>query len=314
MFFACTGLQAKNILFVRQMHIFQILYVSLGMKKFLHLLVLAALLLCSCARTPVIGISSGSDGAYDSVKRTYTVAVRKAGGIPVILPRVYCEKQALELLQSIDGLVMTGGEDYDPAWYGEQVLNSSVKVNAPRDTSDLLLIRAALDLGKPVLGICRGMQGVNVALGGTLYQDIPSQIQQDTSARASGSCFRQDTSARASGISHRQDTSAQASRISHRQDTSANVATHNVVLAAGSVLHSLLGGADTIRVNSFHHQAVKDPAPGLTVVGFSPDGVAEALEGDGILATQFHPEAFIASGDDFFLPLFRELIRRASRH
>ena len=293
MFFACTGLQAKNILFVRQMHIFQILYVSLGMKKFLHLLVLAALLLCSCARTPLIGISSGSDGAYDSVKRTYTVAVRKAGGIPVILPQVYCEKQALELLQSIDGLVMTGGEDYDPAWYGEQVLNSSVEVNAPRDTSDLLLIRAALNLGKPVLGICRGMQGVNVALGGTLYQDIPSQIPS--------SCHRQDTSARASGISH-------------RQDTSANVATHTVVLAAGSVIGGLLGGADTIRVNSFHHQAVKDPAPGLTVVGFSPDGVAEALEGDGILATQFHPEAFIASGDDFFLPLFRELILRASRH
>ena len=250
------------------------------MKKFLHLLVLAALLLCSCGRTPLIGISSGSDGAYDSVKRTYTVAVRKAGGIPVILPEVYCEKQALELLQSIDGLVMTGGEDYDPAWYGEQVLNSSVEVNAPRDTSDLLLIRAALNLGKPVLGICRGMQGVNVALGGTLYQDIPSQIPC--------SC--------------------------HRQDTSANVATHTVVLAAGSVIGGLLGGADTIRVNSFHHQAVKDPAPGLTVVGFSPDGVAEALEGDGILATQFHPEAFIASGDDFFLPLFRELILRASRH
>lgn len=241
------------------------------MKTILKLLLAAAVLSASC-RLPVVGISSEVTPGKDGAKLTYVTAVRKAGGVPVILPRVGNEKEARQLLRRVDALIMTGGPDFDPALYGEEILNESVGINASRDTSDLLLIREAVKMGKPVLGICRGMQGINVALGGTLYQDIPTQFPGSN----------------------------------HRQTVPASKATHRVILEKGSRLSALLGGADTIRVNSFHHQAVKDPAPGLKITGWSEDGIPEALEGKKILAVQFHPEGFIFDGQDFFLPVFKK--------
>ena len=256
----------------------------------LRYLIISALVLASCAHTPIIGIAPGSEDKcsfedyfasdYAAGANTptddYSVSVSKAGGIPVILPWVRSEEEAEAVLAKIDGLIMTGGEDVDPAWYGEEVLDSSVVSNPRRDTSDIILIRTALRLGKPLYGSCRGAQCINVALGGTLYQDIPTQFP---------------------GSEHRQGLQI----------------CHKVVLQNDSRIYSLLDGADTISVNSSHHQAVKDPAPGLRISGFSPDGIPETIEGDGILAVQFHPEHLVASGDDTFLPLFRDLVSRARK-
>jgi len=247
------------------------------MKKHFFFTIISLLAIYACSSDPIIGISSGFNGKSVTAPENYIKAVRKAGGIPFVLPRVSCRQEAEQLIRNVDGIVFTGGEDFDPALYGEAIINESVKINAARDTSDLLLIRTALEMGKPILGICRGMQGINVALGGSLFQDIPTQIP--------GSC--------------------------HNQAEPNSVATHRVGLEGTSILFHLLGKRDSLEVNSFHHQAVKDPAPSLRITGYSADGIAEALEGDGIIATQFHPEAFIASGQDFYLPIFEELIRRS---
>ena len=247
------------------------------MKKY-FLFFIALFLLCGCAsrkvgnNAPLIGISSCTDGAAISLGGNYANAVFKAGGTPVILPLVKDRASADLLLSRLDGLIMSGGEDLDPSYYGEEVLNESVGINAVRDTSDFLLVQAALDCGKPIMGICRGHQLVNVALGGSLYQDIPAQI----------------------GTEHRQRVSG--------------VPAHNVGLAPGSRLRMLLGDVDSVATNTHHHQAVKDPAPGIIVTARTADGVAEAFEGPGVFCVQFHPEALIAAGHDEFLPLFEAFV------
>lgn len=239
-------------------------------------IILAALacLLAACSRNaaPVIGISSGWNGRSSSLGDTYVNAIFRAGGVPVILPLVRDEEQAKALLSRIDGLVLSGGEDIDPAYYKEEVLNGSVEVNAPRDTGDFLLIRAARDCGKPIMGICRGLQLVNVAFGGTLYQDLPSQME-----------------------------------VQHRQDTSSNVPTHMVGFEKGSRIHGLVG-PDSLMTNTHHHQAIKDIAPGLRITARAADGVVEGCEGPGVFCVQFHPEALIKGGDDTFLPLFQAFV------
>lgn len=127
-------------------------------------------------KDPLIGISCGGSRANYAMNSSYFTAVTMAGGVPVMLPMVYSEAEAEALMSHIDGLLMTGGEDVEPSRYGEEVLNPTVYSNALRDTSDFLLIQAARRHQIPILGTCRGEQIVNVCLGGTLYQDIPSQI------------------------------------------------------------------------------------------------------------------------------------------
>lgn len=239
----------------------------------------AAILLVSCGGqgnnkdgAPVIGISSGLKGSNYSLKDTYAYAVRKAGGIPVILPFVSDEAQAEALINVIDGLIMSGGEDVNPAYYGEEIWNETVYVNAVRDTSDILLVRAARGCGKPIMGICRGSQLVNVAFGGTLYQDLPSQLE-----------------------------------VQHCQEVSSSVATHKVGFVEGSRIGELFG-TDSLMANSLHHQAIKDIAPGLKVTARASDGVVEGCEGPGVICVQFHPEILIKGGDDTFLPLFEAFV------
>lgn len=240
-------------------------------------LALLAAVSCSDARKPLVGITSGWSGERITVKDTYVISVREAGGIPVLLPPVRTEAEAKELLRSVRALVVTGGEDIDPARYGEGVLNESVEVNARRDTSDFLLVGAALRTGKPVLAICRGEQLMNVALGGTLYQDLPVQAPGP---------------------------------VAHRQDAPASEPTHVIYIEKKSRLHSLTG-VDSAMVNSFHHQAVKDSAPGTKVVARAADGVVEGFEKGNMICVQFHPEALVKAGDRTFLPLFEDLVRRA---
>lgn len=199
------------------------------------------------------------------VHNVYTDAVHKAGGLP--LPT--CGVDAGEMAELCDGLLLTGGVDLDPALYGEEILNDSVNIKAERDIFELALFRAFWERSKPILGICRGCQLINVALGGTLYQDLAEQ----------------------KGLVH----SDPALR-------------HAVYAEEGSVLRHLFGAR--FLVNSTHHQAVKDAAPGLRITARSKEGIVEAFEHKTrpVLATQFHPERLTgALWDDRtpdFAPLF----------
>lgn len=259
----------------------------------LALLLAGMLVLAGCARggAPVVGISAGWDRGRIDVSDAYAVAVRAAGGVPVVLPPVLSFHEAVEALSHVDALILTGGEDVDPARYGEEVWNETVEVNYRRDTSDFLLARAALDAGLPILGICRGEQLMNVVLGGTLYQDLPTQYTtQKTSVNGT------------------------ASAIKHRQSEPDGVGTHMIYLEPDSRLREILG-ADSLMVNSFHHQAVKEPGAGVRVVARAADGVVEAWEYDGIVCVQFHPELLYArGGDTTFLPIIQDLVHRAAKN
>ena len=219
----------------------------------------------------MIGISCGrtSTGAA-TLATNYTDAIAKAGGIPVVLPIIDDPALAESLLAKVDGIVFSGGPDLDPVEYGEEVLNETVSIDAVRDRSDLLLARAALASGKPVLAICRGEQLMNVVLGGSLYQDLPAQVE---------------------GVLPHSDT------------------THMIGVEKGSVLFDLFG-SDSLLVNTFHHQAVKDVAPGSRVTARSSDGVVEAFENANVLAVQFHPERMFQA-DPSWLALFRYLVDKA---
>ena len=241
------------------------------MKRILIVL-LALAALHACRRAPVIGISSGrSESGAATLSANYTDAIARAGGVPVIFPTVADSALASALIRMVDGVIFSGGGDLDPSYYGETVWNETVEVDTLRDVSDLLLMRAALASGKPVMAICRGEQLMNVVLGGTLVQDIPTQV--DTMIKHSG------------GTRHR------------------------IGVEKGSVLYALFG-EDSLTVNSSHHQAVKDPAPSVRVTARANDGIIEAYEyGDRVIAFQFHPEG-LARTDDAWLAPFRYFIRK----
>jgi putative glutamine amidotransferase len=236
------------------------------------LLAVAALWACRPAQ-PLIGISCGRTTAgAASLSANYTQAVARAGGIPVIFPTVADSVLAAELVRRVDGVIFSGGPDLDPSYYGETVWNETVKVDTLRDVSDLMLMRAALAAKKPIMAICRGEQLMNVVLGGSLYQDIPTQV--DTLVKHGGGAW------------------------------------HKIGVEKGSVLYDLFG-QDSLTVNSFHHQAVKKVAPGIRVTAYAPNGIVEAYEyGDRLIAFQFHPEG-MARTDDTWLAPFRYFLKMA---
>ena len=242
--------------------------------KRIVLLLLAVAALQACGRhAPVIGISCGrSATGASTLSSNYTEAVARAGGIPVIFPTVADSALAASLVKQVDGVVFSGGPDLDPSYYGETFWNETVEVDTLRDVSDLLLMRAALASKKPVMAICRGEQLMNVVLGGSLYQDLPTQY--DTIVRHGGGT------------------------------------THRIGVEKGSVLYELFG-EDSLTVNSFHHQAVKQVAPGVKVTAHAADGIVEAYEyGNQVIAFQFHPEG-MARTDDAWLAPFRYFVKKA---
>lgn len=305
---------------------------------------------CRAGREPVIGISSCWNGGRVSLDDAYPAAVRAAGGVPMILPPVHSAEEASEALAGVDALILSGGEDVAPARYGEAVLNPTVEVNAPRDTSDFLLAAEALQREMPILGICRGSQLLNVLLGGSLYQDLPSQVgslpRQGGDLQGKGGSLPDgvspgqggplpdevlqgqvrslpDEALQGQGWTLLDGVSPGQGAIRHFQTESDSVATHWIYIEPDSRLHALLG-RDSVMVNSFHHQAVKNPGTGVRVVARSADGVIEAWEWfapqrkgkrqqrDGsILCVQFHPECLVDAGDPTFLPLFQDLIAKS---
>lgn len=264
------------------------------MKRFILLaLVLLGAAAGAFAKTPVIGISAYSEEGRCQVNMTYVNSVRMAGGVPLVIPVTSDDAQIDAILKTIDGLLMTGGEDFDPLkWFGEEPVRGLGEVVPARDDYDVKLVRAAVAKGIPVLGICRGEQLLAVAFGGSLWQDIPSQIP--------------------------------ASYVKHRQGpTTGAYGTHSIAITKGSLLEKVLG-KDKAVVNSFHHQAIKDVPQGLKVVATSADGIIEAVERSGklrgfpdggamILGVQFHPEIITNAGNPEFLPIFRKLVEEAGK-
>ena len=249
--------------------LFVIIFLSMG------------LLSAEARRKPVIGIAPGYSGANSSiVNRSYTDAVYRAGGIPVILPQVNDEAAAAEILSRLDGVLFTGGVDINPEYYGETVLNDSVEIDGHRDTLDVTYARTALGLRLPILAICRGEQMMNVVLGGSLYQDLPAQ---------------------------------KPSEIAHRQSPSLTQATQKISVTKGSMLHRIMG-KDVLEVNSAHHQGIKVLGEGLIASAFSEDGIIEAFEspnGPFFCAVQWHPEWLYPSVDA--TALFREFVETCRR-
>ncbi|MBR3075158.1 MAG: gamma-glutamyl-gamma-aminobutyrate hydrolase family protein [Bacteroidales bacterium] len=236
-------------------------------------LLAAGLLISACTsrQAPLIGITcSRSSTGSTLLPATYSDAIRKAGGVPVAIPTVPGEKAAAEVLAALDGIVFSGGEDVSPAWYGETVLNETVDIDHTRDRSDSLLAREALRTRKPVLAICRGSQLLNVLLGGSLYQDIPSQLPDN---------------------------------VGHRNTR------HLIMVKDGLFLHEVMH-SDTLTVNSMHHQAVKKAADGVSVAACAEDGIVEAWEAPGVWAVQFHPEKMLQGGETRWLALFKAWVRR----
>lgn len=230
---------------------------------------------------PVGGVVRGGPGqTFDMFCTDYTGAVQKSGGLPFTLPRTTDPALIRAYIQHIDGLVVSGGEDVDPAHYGQQALPGLGKVDPDRDRFELALAEAALAAGVPILGICRGLQLLNVLLGGTLHQDLPPAPD----------------------------------RLSHMASHGPRwLLAHDVELTAGSLLHRLFGQTQT-RTNSFHHQAVDRPGRGLRITARARDGICEALESagnDDFLAVQWHPETMVIRYDDGLVP-FRWLIGRAA--
>ncbi len=217
---------------------------------------------------PVIGIPTDSI-VYDGMLRhwlrdTYVSAVLEAGGAPLLIPCTGDEAATYAIYRTLDGLLLSGGGDLNPAYFNEGIAGTEADGIQPhRDSTELMLARWALADDLPMLGICRGHQVINVAAGGSLYQDIPSYVPQ-------------------SELDHRGST--------HTHDRS--VLAHSVSFEAGCKLSAIFGTSE-IQVNSLHHQSVNVVGKGLRSVGTSPDGLNEALEGlnnNWLVTVQWHPE------------------------
>jgi len=195
----------------------------------------------------------------------YVAAVEAEGAAALLVTPSNGEESVRALLSVAHGLVLTGGEDVDPARYGQARLPEVFDPNPARDEMEILAVHEAMRRGMPVLGICRGMQLLNVALGGTLYQDLPTQLAGD---------------------------------VLHEQEAEVNARWHHGRVEPESGLAGIFGATE-LHINSFHHQAVREVAPGLRAVAWAEDGVVEAVEGTEypwVRAVQWHPERGEAHG------------------
>lgn len=236
-------------------------------------------------RKPRIGVVLSEnpvilEGKY-IINSPYIKAISRAGGIPLLLPAGASMDGVLDFAGLIDGLLVPGGQDVSPLLYGENPAPSVGYTLADTDRTEIALVREASKRGIPVFGICRGMQLINVAFGGTLIQDIPSEVP--------------------GAICHRQNMAVRSEL------------THEASIKENSLLSEILG-AGSMAVNSFHHQAVKEAAPEFSVTAHSADGIAEGMEsGDRrIFAVQWHPEELI-DRYPVFLRLFEYLIKLAGK-
>ncbi len=216
------------------------------------------------AGAPLIGVTTslvrGKEGERAVLNSAYLSGVQRAGGVPVLLPPQLEDHARRALFERLDGVLLTGGGDIDPALFHERPHPAVSGVSASRDRLELALVEHALARRLPLLAICRGIQALNVALGGTLYQDVRSEP---------------------------------GSAVQHDQEAPRHEPTHRVTIVPGSRLEAVLGVTD-LEVNSFHHQAIKALGHGLRAVAFTGDGLIEGAEADDasrfVLGVQWHPE------------------------
>ena len=233
-------------------------------------------------KKPVIGILSSKYpyGKWDLIQHAlgdnYVRSVEEAGGLAVIIPHGIDEEMISGYIDLCDGLLVPGGIDVDPSLYHEEVSPLCGEYDTEYDLFQISAIQKTIAAGKPLFGICRGLQVINVAFGGTLYQDLDL-----------------------TGTDH----------LKHVQDEYRNVATHKVKIKEDSMLEMLLG--EELTVNSFHHQVIHELGYGLKAVAWAEDGLIEGIESDiypNLLAVQWHPENFIMNEEDVMMPFFVKLI------
>ena len=227
--------------------------------------------------TPIIGMLGEVDAEKSTIVQTaYLRAIENAGGTPVLLPYTQEKKTVERFVSLCDGFLFTGGGDVHPNRYGEEMKETCGTPDVMRDELELAVFASAYKAGKPILAICRGIQLVNVALGGTLYQDLPTEYPVE---------------------------------LFHRQKEPKFSPSHRVKIIENTPLHTLIG-ASSMTANSFHHQAVKQLGEGLEVMALSDDGIIEAVYGKGkqfLRAYQWHPERLFATHAPTRL-LFEEFI------
>ena len=236
-------------------------------------------------RRPVIGITGNYGELACKLAEGYYRSVQKAGGVPVIIPPLADTDSIINTLEHIDGLVLSGGADYNPLYAGEEPIPALGGINSERDLPELLITRLAYNRQIPILGICRGIQTLVLALGGKVRQDISQ-----------------------SAIKHSQD--ADRSEPTHSVNVEQDSTLFNIYKSYLSPLTSHL--SSSLYVNSFHHQAVGDAGPLFNVIATAPDGTIEAIESNefkSILGVQWHPEC-LAEG----LPLFQWLVNEATAY
>ena len=228
---------------------------------------------------PVIGITANYSDIDATVRDRYYKQIINAGGVPVIIPPFADTAIIADTLEKVDGILLTGGGDYNPLWCGEEPSPKLHNINKERDAAELILTRLAYNKQIPMLGICRGIQTLAMALGGHVAQDISSQAT-----------------------------------IKHSQDADREEATHSVTIEEGSILFSIYHNRiGSLPVNSFHHQAVDNPGSLFRATAHSKDGIIEAIESTeykNIMGVQWHPEWLGKDG----LPLFKWLVDSAKEY
>ncbi len=245
---------------------------------------------------PIIGITANYADGDACLRDKYYQQVVDAGGTPVIIPPIAEKEAIVNTLDHLDGLLLTGGGDINPLWTGEEPSPQLHGINATRDLPELLITRLAYNRQIPILGICRGIQTLAVALDGKVTQDIATAWQQNKAAIAD------DKKKNSKKDKEKEAESTSQSLIKHSQDGDRDLLSHSVNILPDTMLHEIYG-TDRIFVNSFHHQAVADPGQRFHVTATAPDGVIEAMESSEykpILGVQWHPEWLGEEGRKLF--------------
>ncbi|GAB3800171.1 gamma-glutamyl-gamma-aminobutyrate hydrolase family protein [Virgibacillus kimchii] len=229
---------------------------------------------------PVIGLTASMemDQSVYSVTNRNVKAILRAGGMPVLLPYFLEEEDVEQIAGQIDGLYATGGYDIDPTLFGEEPHPDLGTIIPARDHSEIKLMKKLMGMKKPILGVCRGSQTLNIAAGGDMYQDIYAQMDQEL--------------------------------LQHRQKAPMEHMSHYVYVEKDSLLYQITG-EEKFKVNSYHHQANRNVPKGFQISGTSSDGVVEAVESRElpfVLGLQWHPEATATINDQPSLKIYKAFI------